>query len=155
MKILATALALISLVSTASAAQSSEKVDIFTVKDLEMLAKPSVPKGTPYADHNLAKYGNHYLLLVKREETGSSELHQHDADVFVVEEGEGTILTGGKIIKPRTTKPGEIRGSGIEGGERHALAKGDIVHIPAGTPHQLLLEKGKPFVYFVVKVSGQ
>jgi quercetin dioxygenase-like cupin family protein len=35
------------------------------------------------------------------------------------------------------------------------LSTGDIVHIPAGTPHQLLLDKGKPFTYFVVKVTGQ
>ncbi len=155
MKILASALALAWLLSTAATAQSSGKVDIFTTQDLERLAKPPIAKGTQYADHNLAKYGNHYLLLVKREDTGSSELHEHDADIFVVEEGAGTILTGGKLVKPHTTKPGEVRGSGIEGGERHSLAKGDIIHIPAGTPHQLLLEKGKPFVYFVVKVTGQ
>ncbi len=130
-------------------------VDVFTAKDLQTMSRSHPAKGAAYSDLNLARYGNHYLLLVSREETGSSELHQHVADVFVVEAGEATLLTGGKIVKPHNTQPGEIRGSSIEGGERHVLATGDVVHISAGVPHQLLLEKGKPFTYFVVKVTGQ
>jgi quercetin dioxygenase-like cupin family protein len=59
------------------------------------------------------------------------------------------------MVNPHTTKAGEIRGSSIAGGERHNLGVGDIVHIPAGTPHQLLVENGKPFTYFVIKVSAQ
>ena len=94
-------------------------------------------------------------MLAYREETGSSEVHEHEADIFVIEDGEATIVTGGKVVNPKTQKPGEIRGTSITGGERHMLATGDIVHIPAGTPHQLMIEKGKPFMYFVVKVTGQ
>jgi len=130
-------------------------VDVFTAKDLQSMVRSHPAKGAAYSDQNLARYGNHYLLLVSREETGSSEIHQHVADVFVVEAGEATLLTGGKMVKPHTAQPGEIRGSSIEGGKRHALVTGDIVHISAGVPHQLLLEKGKPFTYFVVKVTGQ
>ena len=33
------------------------------------------------------------------------------------------------------------------------LAAGDAVHIPANTPHQLLVENGKQFTYFVIKVQ--
>jgi len=40
-------------------------------------------------------------------------------------------------------------------GERRQVGEGDIIHIPANTPHQLLIENGKPFTYFVVKVTGQ
>ncbi len=63
-------------------------------------------------------------------------------------------MTGGKIVNPHTEKPGEIRGTGISGGEHHQLATGDIIHIPAGVAHQLQIEKA-PFEYFVVKVTGQ
>jgi mannose-6-phosphate isomerase-like protein (cupin superfamily) len=141
----------LAMFSTAYAAD----VDIFTAKELQSMGQVRLAKGAQYSDRTLARYGNHYLLVVKRDETGSSELHQHEADVFVVEEGQGSILTGGKIVNPHTTKPGEIRGSSIEGGKSHPLSTGDVVHIPAGIPHQLLLEKGKPFVYFVVKVTDQ
>lgn len=133
----------------------SQAVDIYSTKDLKAVEQKLAQKGTPFASRDLARYGNHYTMLAHRESTGSSEVHEHEADIFIVESGEATIVTGGKMVNPQTQKPGEIRGSSLTGGERHALAAGDIIHIPAGTPHQLLVEKGKPFTYFVVKVTGQ
>jgi mannose-6-phosphate isomerase-like protein (cupin superfamily) len=94
-------------------------------------------------------------MLAVRTKTGSSELHEHEADVFVIESGQATLVTGGRMVSPHTEKAGEIRGTSIEGGERREVAEGDIIHIPANTPHQLVLENGKPFTYFVVKVTGQ
>jgi mannose-6-phosphate isomerase-like protein (cupin superfamily) len=93
-------------------------------------------------------------MLAQREATGSAEVHEHEADIFVVENGDAQLVTGGKLVNPKTQKPGEIRGSSIQGGEKQAVTKGDIIHIPAGTPHQLLVTS-KPFTYFVVKVTGQ
>jgi mannose-6-phosphate isomerase-like protein (cupin superfamily) len=133
----------------------SQAVDIYSVQDLKAAEQKLAQKRAPFASQDLARYGNHYTMLAYREETGSSEVHEHEADIFVIEDGEATIVTGGKMVNPQTQKPGEIRGSSITGGERHTLSTGDIVHIPAGTPHQLLIEKGKPFSYFVVKVTGQ
>lgn len=129
-------------------------VDIYTSKDLQTLGKQAPTTGAEYADHALARYGNHYLLYVRRDATGSSELHAHEADVFVVESGSGVLVTGGKLVGAHTTKPGEMRGSSIEGGTRHSVSAGDVIHIPAGTPHQLLV-KTEPFTYFVVKVTDQ
>ncbi|MGH9619299.1 MAG: cupin domain-containing protein, partial [Bryobacteraceae bacterium] len=97
----------------------------------------------------------HRTMLAVRKATGSAEFHAHDADIFFVVGGSATLVTGGKLVNPKTLKPGEIRGSSIRGGERHTLSAGDIVHIPARTPHWLLVRSGKPFAYFVVKVSGQ
>ena len=133
----------------------SRAVDIYSVQDLKESEGKLAGKKAPFASQDLAKYGNHYTMLAYREATGSSEVHEHEADIFVIEEGTATIVTGGKVVNPKTQKPGEIRGTSITGGERHTLATGDIIHIPAGTPHQLLIEKGKPFSYFVVKVTGQ
>jgi mannose-6-phosphate isomerase-like protein (cupin superfamily) len=134
---------------------ASPGIDIFSVKDIKNTANELAAAGKPFASRDLTRYGNHYTMLAYREATGSSELHEHEADVFVVETGEATLVTGGQMVNPKTQKPGEIRGTSIQGGERHTLSAGDIVHIPAGTPHQLLIEKGKPFTYFVVKVTGQ
>ncbi|MBV8707922.1 MAG: cupin domain-containing protein [Acidobacteriaceae bacterium] len=133
----------------------SQAVDIYSAADLKAAEDKLAQKGAPFASQELARYGNHYTMLAHREETGSSEVHEHEADIFVVQDGAATIVTGGKVVNPKTQKSGEIRGSSITGGERHALSTGDIIHIPAGTPHQLLIEKGKPFTYFVVKVTGQ
>lgn len=129
-------------------------VDIYTAKDINAMFQALAPADKSFASRDLPRYSNHYLMVAQREITGSSELHEHEADIFVVEGGSATIVTGGKIVEPKTTKPGEIRGKSISGGDRHALNAGDIIHIPAGVPHQLLVEKA-PFNYFVIKVTGQ
>ena len=130
-------------------------MDVHSAQDLRSRTQTLLQKRTRFAAEDLERYGNHYTMLAFRTGTGSSELHEHEADIFVVESGDAVLVSGGTIVNPRTEKPGEIRGSAIEGGERHPLRMGDIVHIAAGTPHQLLIENGKPFSYFVVKVTGQ
>ena len=55
----------------------------------------------------------------------------------------------------RTTAPHEIRGPSIRGGDKLALAAGDVVHIPIKTAHQMLLESGKQITYFVVKIDAR
>jgi mannose-6-phosphate isomerase-like protein (cupin superfamily) len=136
----------------ATAAQPG--VDIYTVKDLQTTSQALSKGGKPFASRELVRYGNHYTMMAMREATGSSEVHEHEADIFVVQNGRATIVTGGRVVNPHTEKEGEIRGASISGGERHELTAGDIIHIPAGVPHQLLIEKG-PFDYFVIKVTGQ
>lgn len=133
----------------------SSRVDLYPARDLHSISEKLMQKRSQFASEDLAKYGNHYLMVAERGQTGSSELHEHEADIFIVENGQATIVTGGKIVNPRTQKPGEIRGSSIEGGERHRLGVGDIIHLPAGMPHQLLVDKNQPFTYFVIKVQGQ
>jgi mannose-6-phosphate isomerase-like protein (cupin superfamily) len=134
---------------------ASSGVDVYSTADLHAIGQKLAAKGQRFQSENLQHYPGHYTMMAYRSATGSSELHQHEADIFVVETGDATLVTGGKIVSPHVEKPGEIRGSSIEGGERHTVRAGDIVHIPANTPHQLLITNGKPFTYFVVKVTGQ
>ena len=136
----------------ATAACAADDVDVYSPGELQNLSRALSRKHTQFAAQQLKKYGNHYTMLAYREATGASEVHGKEADVFVVTDGAATIVTGGKLVNARTEKPGELRGTSVEGGERHPLAKGAIIHIPAGVPHQLLIENGKPFTYFVVKV---
>ena len=48
----------------------------------------------------------------------------------------------------------EILGASIKDGVRKRLGAGDMVHIPARTPHQLLVAPGKQFTYAVVKIDS-
>lgn len=111
--------------------------------------------GGKFASKQLARYGNHFMMVAHREGNGQAELHETDADLFVVQSGSATLVVGGKILNSKTSAPNEIRGTGIEGGAKHTLSAGDIVHIPARTPHQLQIETGKEFTYFTLKVMGQ
>jgi mannose-6-phosphate isomerase-like protein (cupin superfamily) len=124
------------------------------LKGLQQKLAPKID-GTKFASQQLARYGNHYMMVAHREGNGQAELHKTDADLFVVESGNATLVVGGKIQNPKDSAANEVRGPGIEGGTKHALAAGDIVHIPAKTPHQLQIEAGKEFTYFTLKVMGQ
>ena len=135
--------------------RAAQVVDLYTPQDLAAIRQDLKKHGDRFASRDLRKYGNHYTMLAYREATGSSEIHEHEADIFVIEEGDASIIVGGKMIGGHLQKPGELRGSSIEGGEKRPLKTGDIIHIPAGVPHQILISPGKPITYFVVKVSGQ
>jgi mannose-6-phosphate isomerase-like protein (cupin superfamily) len=109
--------------------------------------------GKSFASDRIGDYGNHYALMAHREGNGEAELHENEADLFVVESGAATLTIGGKVVNPKTTAPGEIRGPSIEGGATQKLGPGDIVHIPSKTAHQLTLNGSKQFNYFVMKVK--
>ena len=108
------------------------------------------------ADHSaretLADYGDHRFRLLYRDADGLPEQHDKIIDVVIVQSGEGTLLLGGTMINPKASSgTGEYLGTGIEGGERHSLGAGDVVHIPAKIPHSFLVPKGKHITYVLVK----
>jgi mannose-6-phosphate isomerase-like protein (cupin superfamily) len=106
------------------------------------------------ATQRLGDFTNEYFLLAHREADGQAEWHENEVDVFFVQSGSATLVVGGTIPNAETTAPHEKRGASIQGGVRQKLAAGDIVRIPARTAHQLLLDGGHEFTYFVVKVKG-
>jgi len=107
------------------------------------------------ANETLANWGNHQLLEVHREATGQAEYHEKQVDLIIVRAGAGSIRIGGRILDGKTTAPNEIRGTVIEGAELHPLKEGDVMHIPARTPHQVLLETGQTLDYFAIKIDAQ
>jgi len=110
-------------------------------------------KGDGSASETLEKYPHHYTMLAFREKSGGGELHQNFADMFVILDGHATVVTGGSIVEQKTVGPGEIRGKSVEGGIRQEVRVGDVVHIPAGMPHQTLVADGDTVTYFVVKAE--
>jgi glc operon protein GlcG len=94
---------------------------------------------------------NYMVHASRRDAAGIAELHQLDADIIYVLDGTATFVTGGTISEPKTIAPGEIRGASIQGGESRKLVKGDVIIVPAGTPHWFQ-QVTAPFTYYVVKV---
>ena len=76
------------------------------------------------------------MVIANRGVQRGSEMHDNTNHVFIIVDGEAEFVTGGKMVDPKVTAPGQTRGSGIEGGVSHHLAKGDVITIPAKTPHQ-------------------
>jgi mannose-6-phosphate isomerase-like protein (cupin superfamily) len=65
----------------------------------------------------------------------NASVHDNDAELFFVIEGSGTVITGGTLREERRTNPANLSGTGIDGGTRRRLAKGDWVLVPAKTAH--------------------
>lgn len=95
--------------------------------------------------------GNYMVHASRREKAGMAEVHAKDADVIHVLQGKATFVTGGKVVDGKSTAADEVRGASIEGGETVQLTKGDVIVVPAGTPHWFK-EVDAPFLYYVVKV---
>ena len=105
------------------------------------------------ATQQLAKFGNHLVMVAHREGNGEAEFHETQADVFVAQSGEATLIVGGTMVGAKTTAPHEMRGPSINGGEKHKLGPGDIVNIPAKVPHQVLVDSGNQFTYAIIKID--
>ena len=125
--------------------------------ELKGFSKTLAPKisDKKVATQNLAAYGNYSFMVAHREGSGEAEYHATQADVFVVQSGEATLVVGGELVDGKATAPNEMRAASIKGGMERKLAAGDVVTIPAKVSHQLKLDSGKQFTYFVVKVVQQ
>jgi mannose-6-phosphate isomerase-like protein (cupin superfamily) len=102
----------------------------------------------------LADYPNESVMLVRRKADGQVEWHETQVDVIMVQSGLATLVVGGTMLNGETVAPHEKSNGTIEGGAHVKLSAGDIVRIPARTPHQLVLDGAKEFDYIVIKVKG-
>jgi len=149
--------AVIALLSVCGALAQSSVSDVYSQAELEAkaqaLMKQAVDSPNGLAGITLEKYPSHFSMLNVRTRTGGAEIHAHFADIFFVIDGEASLVTGGTVVDPKENPNGETSGSSVKGGQQRKLVKGDIVHISAGVPHQLVIDPGKTFAYFVFKVQ--
>jgi mannose-6-phosphate isomerase-like protein (cupin superfamily) len=91
----------------------------------------------------------------KNRPTAAAELHDASDDVYYVLEGTATLTLGGRLDSPREAEPGEWRSPRIIGGQTFELAKGDLVVVPRGTPHQRTTIAGKEFSMILIKIYAE
>jgi uncharacterized protein GlcG (DUF336 family)/mannose-6-phosphate isomerase-like protein (cupin superfamily) len=148
-------------VSGAASAAQDEELAIAGSKALQTTKGPA-PARVSYFDKDqvaaafakgavLFDGSDKYMVNAsRRDEAGKVEIHEKDADIIYVLDGTATLVTGGTIVDAETIAPGEIRGANVNGGETRRISKGDVVIVPAGTPHWFKEVPG-PFTYYVVK----
>lgn len=115
------------------------------VVDHGKVAEALAKGGSLVTASNLLVSGSH------RVKGGQVEVHDKETDVFYVTDGSATLVTGGTMVGGKMTKPGQHLGTDIKGGQAHKLTKGDVVVVPAGTPHWFK-EVPQSVSYYVVKV---
>lgn len=120
--------------------------------DQQFAGMAGTAKAKGSTDGVLGIYDGHAVRLSSRTASGQVEVHNHFVDVIFVVKGQVTLLTGGTVVGGKPGDDGEIRGTSMRGGVRHTISAGDVVHIPAGVPHQMLLQPGTLFEAEIVKV---
>src|SRR5271163_4141292 len=137
------------------AQDSAKKADYFSAQDIQKQLADLAPKAqsSGSSGSTLGDYTSHQIKLSVRTASGGAEIHAHYDDVFFVTQGKATLITGGTVMNAQTGNDGETKGSSIQDGKSQSITKSDIVHIPAGTPHQLIIAPGDVFSTIVVKVK--
>jgi mannose-6-phosphate isomerase-like protein (cupin superfamily) len=93
------------------------------------------------------------IILANRRGAGEAELHDRTNHIFIIVEGEATFVTGGTLVGAKNTAPGQIRATRIEGGQLHQLRKGDVITIPAKTPHWWKEVPTKTIAYYAINAE--
>jgi len=129
-----------------------------------LLTAASAPTVVTYVPHDkvaatMAKGGaiiedNGLRVLAQRRGAGEVEVHGKTNHVFIVVEGEATFVTGGTLVGARDTAPDQIRATDIQGGRTHHLTKGDVVTVPAKTPHWFKDVPTKTIAYYAVNTEN-
>jgi len=93
------------------------------------------------------------IILANRRGAAEAEVHDKTNHIFIIVEGEATFVTGGTLVGARTTAPGQIRATSIDGGQSHQLRKGDVITIPAKTPHWWKDVPTKTIAYYAINTE--
>ncbi len=93
------------------------------------------------------------IILANRRGAGEAEVHDRTNHIFIIVEGEATFVTGGTLVGAKTTAPGQIRATSLEGGQTHQLRKGDVITIPAKTPHWWKEVPTKTIAYYAINTE--
>jgi mannose-6-phosphate isomerase-like protein (cupin superfamily) len=70
-------------------------------------------------------------------------VHETEAELVLVVDGAGTLVTGGKLTEEKRTNPTNLAGTEVEGGTSQRIAKGDYAFIPENTPHSFRKTEGR------------
>ncbi len=103
----------------------------------------------------IGNYDGHSVYLVLRGKTSRAEIHDTESDVQISVRGSATSVVGGKLIDAESLPRKQQRGTSIEGGNRRELAPGDVMHIPPGAAHQLLIDPAQPYLYLLIKIDEE
>lgn len=95
------------------------------------------------------------IVLANRRGAGEVEYHEHTNHIFIMVDGEATFVTGGTMVGAKQTTQDQMRATSIEGGQTFHLSKGDVITIPAKTPHWWKEVSTKTMGYYAVNIESK
>jgi mannose-6-phosphate isomerase-like protein (cupin superfamily) len=108
----------------------------------EMMAalRSSISEGGAMAGSGITQTDQYRGSFVYRSEPNGAITHQGNTELHYIVEGSGVVTTGGTVVRTEGVP------ARIEGGESHRVAPGDIIIIPAGSPH-MYSQVDEPITY--------
>lgn len=101
------------------------------IADMEKAMKPD----QGFSWRPLVRNGETVAALEIWKKPGRPAVHPTEAEYAIVIAGQGTLVSGGTLVDAKVSRPGLTEGSRIDGGTTRGLKPGDVMLIPAGTPH--------------------
>jgi len=90
------------------------------------------------------------VQLEYRPGTAPATVHETDAEMMMIVQGAGTLITGGKLAGETRTNPTNLAAPTITDGQSRDIAPGDVILIPENTPHQVAPAAGEEIVIISV-----
>ncbi len=142
--------------SNASAQQAAHSATPF-MSDKEIMALIDKAKAdrkgdAPIVAEPILQLAPYKAQLEFRPATGPAAVHEKDAELMVVLQGTGNILTDGTLVDGKRINSANLSGPSIANGTAHNVVKGDMILIPPNTPHQVLPSGGAPIVLMTMHV---
>ena len=153
------------LVLTQAGSTSLPALDV-TGADIQATLENAIGSGVTDAPIRTIDAGGHHVgvAIVHRGPSANvvaGTIHSEVTEVYSVLEGSGTLVTGGRLSDPRPRENTARRrmvsgpgwtGNGMDGGVTRQIGAGDVIVIPAGTPHYFS-EIPESITYTVVRID--
>ncbi len=95
------------------------------------------------------------IVLAQRRQAGPVEYHDQNNHVFIFVDGEATLVVGGTMVDAKRTAPNQMRAPSVQGGTTYHVSKGDVITIPAKTPHWFKEVPTKTVAYYAVNIESE
>ena len=141
--------------ASSALAQSAPPAVFMSDKDIMSLvdkAKADRKGDAPTTAEPILQLAPYKAQLEYRPIGGPAALHEKDAELMVVLQGAGNIVTDGRMVDGKRVNASNWTAPSIEGGTSHLVVKGDMILIPANSPHQVTPSGGAPIVLMTMHV---
>jgi mannose-6-phosphate isomerase-like protein (cupin superfamily) len=100
-----------------------------------------------------ADYRHHDVQIIHRSGYTQPEIHTDKWDIYVILDGSGTAYVGGERVNwIDDGRPQAEQRPRLSGAQEFQVTKGDMLHVPARSWHQVLTEEGESITYALINV---
>ena len=152
--LLALTLVAVGVAGAASAADAPRNLFMSDKQIMSLVDKAKADRkgDAPLVAEPILSMAPYRAQLEYRPGTSPAAVHEKDAELMIVLQGTGNIVTGGKLVEEKRNNANNLGGSSITGGKSQAVVKGDSLIVPANTPHQVIPTGGAPSVLMTLQV---